>query len=709
VTGRDISIDQRTVVHVETLVQQPIAGVPSRLAPAPARLAGRHELLVEVRRRLGAPGPAPRTVVLYGLGGVGKTSVALAYAHRWKVAHDGLVWQLAAEESATLSAGFGELASQLGFVDTGDPVVQVHAALAARSERWLLLLDNVSDYASIRHVLPPAGDGEVLLTTRSAYWPDDVAVEVPVLEERAAAEFLAGHASGDLAVATALARELGALPLALDQAASFMDATGHTLDEYLQLLRERRAELLLRGEPLGYSASVMSTWNVAFDRLRDAHPNAIALLRLLACCAPDRIPFRLLLTPPAPAPPLVGSAAALVNDPFALADAVTELRRYSLVSRPVAGQVSVHRMVQAVTIDQLTPAEGEAWHASAAALVEAVLPDDVTVRDAWSRCALLLPHARALFGVGSAGTARMVEYLGASGDYVTARIVQSEVYEDARRRLGDEHPDTLSAWTELARWTGHAGDSRGARDMFAAILPVRRRVSGDEHPTTLTVLYHLCDWTGQTGDEARARDIAAEVLPLRRRVSGDEHLDTLRIWAELGFWTGQLGDATAARDIYAELLSIRERVSGPEHSDTLSVKHQYARWVGEAGDARRAQQLCAALLPVYERIAGAEHPDTLWARSNLAWWTGVAGDPAAARDQYRALLPIRLRVSGPEHPATLVAWGYLAWWTAQAGDLDGALPELQQLLLVRERVSGPQHPDTVRIRRYLAELETRPA
>jgi tetratricopeptide repeat protein len=702
VTGRDISIDQRTIVHIQARVP----AVPYRLAPPPARLAGRADLLGVLRRRLARPDHGPRVVALHGLGGVGKTSVALAYAHRWRSAHDGLVWQLAAEDPATLSAGFGELAAQLGIrgvVDAANPVTQVHAALAAQHEPWLLLLDNVTDYAAVRDVLPPAGDGEVVLTSRSAYWPDAVGLEVPTLDQAAAERFLAEHAgAGGTGAAAQVALELGALPLALDQAASFLDATGYPLDEYLALLRERRPELLRRGAPLGYAASVMSTWDAAFERLRGEHPAAIPLLRLLACCAPDAIPVRLLLGPSAPERLPAPGAGALLGDPFAVADAVTALRRYSLVGRPAGGLVSVHRLVQAVTADRLPAAERDAWRATAAALVEAALPADATVREAWAVCALLLPHARALLGPAAGGTLRIVEYLGGSGDYVTARVVQAEVYADARARLGPEHPGTLTAWTELARWTGHSGDSAGARDMFAAILPVRRRVSGPEHPDTLTVLNLLCDWTGQTGDEARARDIAAELLPLRRRVSGDEHLETLRVWTELGFWTGQLGEAARARDIYAEMLPVRIRVSGPEHSDALSARNQYARFVGEAGDPERARDLVAELLPVYERIAGHEHPDTLWARTNLAWWTGAAGDAEGAREQYLALLPLRLRVSGPQHPATLVAWGNLAWWTAQSGRVDDALRQYRELLPVRERVSGPEHPDTVRLRQNMA-------
>ena len=145
-----------------------------RLAPRPPPLAGREALLAELDARLSAgDGLAPRTVALYGLGGAGKTSVAVEYAYR-HLAEVGVAWQFAAEDATVLAAGFGELAAQLGargLADVRDPVASVHAVLARFAAPWLLIFDNAADMASVAAFLPPAGPGRVLITSQNPAWP----------------------------------------------------------------------------------------------------------------------------------------------------------------------------------------------------------------------------------------------------------------------------------------------------------------------------------------------------------------------------------------------------------------------------------------------------------------------------------------------------------------------------------------------------------
>jgi hypothetical protein len=168
--------------------RRPGASQPVRLAPRPALLAGRDDLLTSLQDLLSRKGGAgPRIVALYGLGGAGKTSVAIEYAHR-HLTELGLVWQFPAEEPAAMAAGFGELAVLLGVRDVGgDPVAAVHAVLAACTGGWLLIFDNAPDAAAVTGVLPPAGDGQVIITSQSPHWPGDRAVEVPVLDQNVAA------------------------------------------------------------------------------------------------------------------------------------------------------------------------------------------------------------------------------------------------------------------------------------------------------------------------------------------------------------------------------------------------------------------------------------------------------------------------------------------------------------------------------------------
>ena len=650
-------------------------GLPVLLAPRPTFLVGREPLLAEIDVRLEAPpGRAgPQVAVLCGLGGAGKTSVAVEYAHR-QLDRIGACWQFAAGDPTVLSAQFAVLAAQLGALDLGDvrnPVAAVHAVLARAPRRWLVVFDNVADLAAVEAFLPPAGPGQVLLTSQSQHWPAGWAVQVPVLDLEVAARFLTDRTgSAEQGAALVLAEELGGLPLALEQAAAFMQAAGTPLGRYLLLFQARQADLLARGEAAGHRDHTAATLALALDRLGRGTP-ADRLMRLLAFLAPAPVPLDLLLA--AKDAERLGAetaeaAGSLLGDPLAVADAVAALRRYSLVAPAGDGLVQVHRLVQTITRVQLTAQETIQWKQTAATVVEAAAPADTSLQRAWPTCAVLLPHARAALDLTSGGIRRMADYLGHSGSYQAARDLFATIADAHRDRedYGPEHPDTLTARAELATWTGRAGNVIGARDQFAAVLPIEERILGLEHPDTLTTRDNLAYWTGRAGNAAEARDQFAALLPIRERVLGPGHLDTLITRGNLARWTGEAGDAAGARRQFAALLPIRERVLGLEHRSTLTTRCNLARWTGEAGDAAGARDQIAALVPVRERALGPEHPNILTTRADLAYWTGKAGDAAGARDQFAALLPIFERVIGPEHPDTLSTRDNLVRWTEGA-------------------------------------------
>ena len=310
-----------------------------------------------------------------------------------------------------------------------------------------------------------------------------------------------------------------------------MQASGGSLAGYLALFLKRRPEMLGRGEPTGHPETVATTWRLAFEDVQQAAPGAAGLLRLLAFCAPEVVPLRLLLQPrPALAgqlaPEVAPVLAPLLEDELAAGDAIAALRRYSLVSPSADGSASVHRLVQAVTADQMTAELAQAWRQAAAALIEDAIPGDTGLPESWPVCAMLLPHAQAALTEDSDGMARIVNYLGSSGSYAAARDLQRRVADARKRAFGPDHPSTLMARHDLARWTGEAGHAAAARDLFAELLPVRERVLGAEHPDTLNTRHELANWTGSAGDAAASRDLFAELLPVRERVLGPEHPDT---------------------------------------------------------------------------------------------------------------------------------------------------------------------------------------
>ncbi len=643
--GRDanVSADRGSVaaevIHgIGMYVEAPrpeAARLPVSLPPRPLALAGREDLLADLHGLLAADNePTPQVVALCGLGGVGKTSLAAEYAHR-HLAELGIAWQVQAEDPVVAAAGIAELAAQAGgrgAADPRDPVASAHAILAAWPGQWLLIFDNAPDEGSVRRFLPPAGRGRVLITSQSQHWPGAHVVDVPVLDLAVAARFLKSRAGDpDQEAAVDLAAELGGLPLALAQAAAYAQATGITLASYLGMFRQRQAELLVRGEAPGHPATVAATLGLALARLDADAPAAGGLARLLAFLAPEPAPLTLLLAnQEAVDVELDADVAAvlgpLLGDQLAVGDAVAALRRYSLVTPAGDGMVLAHRLVQAVTREQVPVEQARMWQRAAAALTEAAIPADPSLPDGWPACAALLPHAQAVLGLTSSGMWKIARYIGDSGSY------------------------------------------RAARDMFARIAAAHElEVSyGPEHRDTLVARYTLAVLAGKAGDAAEARELLAALLPDVVRVLGPDHPDTLVTRNNLASWTGEVGDPAGARDQLAALLPDKERVLGPDHPSTLTTRHVLASWTGEAGDPAGARDQLAALLPDVVRVLGPDHPNTLTTRYELTRWTGLAGDPAGARDQLAALLPDVVRVLGPDHPSTLTTRRSIEYWTSEA-------------------------------------------
>jgi hypothetical protein len=582
------------VGKVEYQRQPEPSRLPVRLGPRLVALAGREELLAELDTRLaGIEGqPGPRLVALCGLGGAGKTTVAVEYAHR-HLAEVAVCWQFPAEDSAVLAAEFSVLAAQLGVrevVDPRDPVASVHAVLARAQAGWLVVFDNAPDHAALEAFVPPAGPGRILITTQNQHWPAGQALDVPVLDVKVASDFLVNRTrDADRAAARELAIELGGLPLALEQAAAYLQATGTTLASYLPLFRARQADLLARGQATGHPADVAATLGLALSRLAGQAPPAAGLIRLLAFLAPEPVPLAMLLTDEQTAALLHPDVAAviglLLGDPIVTGDAITALRRYSLITPAGDGLVLVHRLVQDITRARLTAEEAAQWQRAGAILIEVALPADPQLPTAWPAFAALLPHARAVLDLTSHGLWQVAQYLGHSGSYPAARDLYRQIADASAvdEAYGPDHPDTLATRHELAYWTGQAGDATRARNQFAALVPIREQALGPDHPDTLATRHELARWTGMAGGAAEARDQFAALLPLRERTLGSDHPALLATRHELARWTGMAGDAAEARDQFAALLPIRERVQGPDHPGILNTHSQLARWARKAG------------------------------------------------------------------------------------------------------------------------------
>lgn len=655
--------------------QAPRAGRVVRLGPRPSELVGRARLLGSVYDSYSWPPTSPEKRILCGIGGVGKTSTAVEYAYKYE-GHYEVVWQFNAEDPASLAGQIGQLADALGLRDpsgTADALTRVQNELANRTRPWLLVLDNITDAAVVDALTPSAGPGHVIVTSQLTAWPAG-AVEIPVLERAVAVEYMLAHArETDAAEAGRLVDALGCLPLALAQAANYLRSTGHTMAEYNLRLSSSPTQLLLRGIPGDYGKAVAGAWSAAVASLESTVPAAVSLLRVLSFCAPDAVPVRLLLSPGSD-PVEVGDAgvtaelAKLTDDEYSLDDALVALRGFSLISTPLRGAVSLHRLVQHVTLSVMdpNPDQSEAWRRASAALVSRAVPDDAYLPGNWPDLAALFAHVHAVLPGWADAHLVLANYLGATGNHAAGRDAARAFVEACEEHYGALDPHALYGRHCLARWTGRAGDPAGACRQLAALLPQREEVLGPEHPDTLSTRHNLAHWTGEAGDEETARDMFAALLPIRDRVLGEKHPDSLDARHALANRTGRAGDPAAARDQFQAILAGYEEVMKVDHPGTLTTRQALGHWTGEAGDPVGARRLLEMTVRQRAKVQRPEHPDTLSARRELARWIGEGGDPAAARDLLAELLPVQLRVQGPNHPDTVRTFADLQRWTGEA-------------------------------------------
>jgi tetratricopeptide (TPR) repeat protein len=701
-----------------------------------------HTKLHPETTRLTVPRSGPAVALVQGLGGVGKTLLALEYALRFGAAYPGGVFWLRAYGShqdqgrpATfqeLTANFNEqvrkIAEGLELSVADRNPQEVRAILAAklheRGQPCLWVVDDLPDgldVPQVQSLLAPDPVACTLLTTRSRRYDAPARVDLDVLPPDDALALLTSHRPAptehERTEAGLLVADLGRHALAVEIAGAALRVQAGLMSfaQFRAALRDTsRDELELAAElaealPGGHEASIAATLRRS---LRSLGPAGSDVLRLAAVLATAPVPLRLIAA--------VLQQADGLDEQVARDHATSGIHQAEMLSLATqtglgvdpdtpgepAGEVrwEVHALVaRTVRLSDPQPQRSQVLRAAAVAVLTQELAAIVNAR-AHAALREVVPHAREL--ALHPATPAEAKLLGsvARYDYERGHLRAAQLgyqqQRDALRQLfGPEHPDTLRSMSNLADTLRAQGELAGAFKLHEQVLGARWRLLGLKHPDTLSSTSHLANTLYDLGVLDGARDLHRQVLDVRRQLLGPEHPDTLSSMSNLAETLRALGKPPEvlyeALKLHQQVLNARRRLD-PEHLETLTAMNNLAATLQDLGDLAGARDLFQQVVAVNRRLLGAEHPDTLRSINNLAMTLLALEDLAGARELQEEAVNAYRRLFGPEHSHTVASMHNLATtlYALGLGELVGAHDLLQQVVIVRLRRFGPEHPAT---------------
>ena len=690
-----------------TLPPLPVA--PSVWGNVPQRLknfTGRADVLARLRETVSSRVTVVMPHALQGMGGVGKTALAIEYAHRYRGEYD-LVWWIAADQTTLARASLAALARRLDLPSAVGKSVEgaADAALEALRlgnpyGRWLLVFDNADQPDELKDIIPQ-GPGDVLITSRNPRWQVAATkLVVDVFARNESIEFLKKRIPGGISdsEANALAEELGDLPLALEQAGACQAETGMAVTTYRQLLKDEVGKILGVGKPLEYPLSMTAAWRVSVAQLGERLPSAVALLRTCAFFGPEAIPLEV-FQHGAQATDI--QVSELTADPIQLAQAVGELARFALV-RIDHRAIIVHRLVQALLREALNETERERYRHDVHVILAASSPKDPDNSAVWPRYEELVAHVTSRTTdlpsckiTAVRGFAlEVVRYLYRSGDFGSSYALAERLIKQWTQDSGPEIDVVINARRHLGDSLREMGRYAEAYTADSETLALSRQVLGERDPLTLALRNSLGADLRAHGDFAEAGKRDKESLTLHSDVFGPSSPQTLRVMNNLATDYGLNSDYDkACAQHQRTYLLRRDAITSVSASEILSSWSGLARSLRLCGNYSAARDVGTEAWDYGQEMLNADHYLTLRAAIDLSIALRLLA--TSHHDALSLAAETHARCNalfGPGNPDTLAAATSLTNIQRTMGRIDDALALADSTVARYPHVYGPDHP-----------------
>ncbi len=702
--------------------------VPYRRNPF---FTGREEILAHLYTVLQKNEAAAltQTQAISGLGGIGKTQIAVEYAYRYRDHYQAIFWITASMREA-FTADFVMLASLLDLSEQReqgqDIVIRAVKRWLTTHTRWLLILDNVDNPQLIADFLPVHSTGDVLLTTRLqalGTLAQSIEVEKMGLDEGVIfllhrTKLLAPGASLDQstiesrAQAAEIVSALDGLPLALDQAGAYIEETRCGLSQYLNLYGTLRKELLQRRGrfPVDHPDSVAATWSLSFQQVGQESLAAADLLRLLAFLDPEAIPEEIIIMGAAELGPTL---EGLDSDPLMIDTVIELLLRYSLIRRTSESQfLSMHRLVQAVLKDGMDRDTRRLWAERAIRAVNRAFPD-VELKT-WERCKRCLPHVLICvpyideFELDFPEAARLfneaASYLVARGRYDQAEILLLKALTVRRHILEINHPDTARSLNDLGALYFDQAKYQEAEPLLQEALAIRHQALGEEHPDVAQTLHNLANLYRARGVYVKAEPLHFQALHIRETILGNDHPLVAESYYGLAKLYHSQEKYQDAEKFCKQALYIQEQRLGNHHPRIASTLNMLAKIYQGQNKLDQAEKLNVRALGIRESTSGTEHPHVATIANSLIEIYHIEGRYDEAEPLIARALKIQEQSLGSEHPYLAYSISNLAKNCFLRGDYIQAESYYKNAQKLREKHLGCDHPHTATTYFDLARL-----
>jgi tetratricopeptide (TPR) repeat protein len=708
----------------------PISNIPIRV---PIHFLGRDKTLEAIDFTLRANSERSRTVAVHGLPGIGKTTLAAAYAGLHQQDYR-VTWWIRAQTELLMRADLVSLGVRLGWVRADEretPAFEtVMERLPHEEDGILLIYDNVMNVSSINGFLPRAGAVRVLITSNFHAWRGVAEpIDIHVWPKEVGADYLVvrtgRHAERD--AAKTLSNMLGGLPLAHEQAAAYCDRLGISLAEYLKRFEAKPARLLddERHAPIDHNegTTVAKSFTLGIQEAAKLHPAAEPLIVFAALLAPEPIPLFLfeedregVLEPLSSA--LAGGGideviGALLSFALVNRETIVDERDKTITTETVR----LHRLVREVASARRDLVAKHDLRVRLLKLLAALYPNDVfDDPKSWPRARRLDEHARELVGSDDVlikdcerQTSHLLDKLGsyrqgALATFEPARSFFERALAVRKRSFGSNDALTATSMNNLARLLRDQGDFTGARSLSERALAIREEVLGPEHAHTAASLNNLASLLQAQGSLLQVRSLFERALMIREKEFGPNHPKTAASLINVARILRDQAKFKEGRAFAERGLAIREKMLGSDHPRTAAGLNVLGSLLQGEAQFTVAKPLFERALTICQNVLGVEHPYTATSLTNLALLFQATGDASQARLLCERALTIREKILGPNHPATATSLNDLGDLYLDQGELEGAQFLFEKALAICERALGAAHPTTATSLSGLASL-----